>query len=191
MPLFRTAFLLIVACCLDRTACAGEHFVIDPLHTFNSFEYRHWGFSVERGRFDKSSGFIDIDLNNKSGHILIEIDASSVNTGSALFDKIMRSDSFFDSEQFKKIIFSSTKLVFDEERLSQIEGNLTIKNRSRPVVIDVTEFNCRFMFLYLKKACGANGQTKILRSDFNVDGYTPFVSDEVTLYFIVEGIKDE
>ena len=47
------------------------------------------------------------------------------------------------------------------------------------------------MLLYLKKACGANGYTRILRSDYKVDRYTPFVSDEVTLYFSVEGIKDE
>jgi polyisoprenoid-binding protein YceI len=75
--------------------------------------------------------------------------------------------------------------------LSQVEGNLTINDKSRPVVISITQFNCRFMLLYLKRACGANGYTKILRSDFAVDRFTPFVSDEVTLFFSVEGIKED
>jgi len=132
-----------------------------------------------------------LDEDNKSGSITIEIDASSVHTGSELFDNIMRSDSFFATQQFQKIIFNSTKLIFNDDKLSQVEGNLTIKDKTKPVVIDITQFNCRFMLLYLKRACGANGFTKILRSDFGVDRFIPFVSDEVTLYFSVEGIKEE
>jgi len=189
MPSALFKFLLLF-CCLNSAAFGADHYQIDPLHTFSSFEYQHWGISTQRGRFDKNSGFIDFDPENKSGSITIEIDAASISTGSELFDKIMRSDTFFDTDQFQKIIFNSTRLIFDEERLRQIEGTLTIKDITRPVTIEVTNFNCRFMFLYLKKACGANGYTNILRSDFKMDRYAPFVSDAVTLYFSVEGIKE-
>ncbi len=182
--------LIFCFCCAFGTlSYANEHYVIDPNHTFSSFEYQHWGLSAQRGRFDKSTGFIDIDTDNHSGRISIEIDTDSVSTGSDTFNSVLRSESFFDSQQFPKIVFSSTKLVFDDDRLSKVEGDLTIKDQTRAVVIDITQFNCRFMFLYLRRACGANGYTKILRSDFNVDRYTPFVSDEVTLFFSVEGIK--
>jgi len=191
MPSFRPFTLLILFCGLNLPGWATEHYVIDPAHTYSSFEYQHWGLSAQRGRFDKSTGFIDLDMEGKSGSVNIEIDASSVDTGSMLFDNIMRSSSFFDTQQFQKIVFNSTKLVFNEDKLTQIEGNLTIKDSTRPVVIEITRFSCRFMLLYLKKACGANGYTRILRSDYKVDRYTPFVSDEVTLYFSVEGIKDE
>lgn len=173
------------------SACASEHYIIDPQHTFNSFEYQHWGLSTQRGRFDQSAGYIDLDLDAKTGYINIAIDSNSVSTGSEMFNDIMRSPSFFDSKQFQKILFSSTKFIFENEQLSQIEGNLTIKETTLPVTVAVTKFNCRFMFLYLKKACGANGYTKILRSDFKMGSYAPFVSDEVTLYFSVEGIKGE
>ena len=171
-------------------ARAGEQFVVDPEHTYSSFEYQHWGLSAQRGRFDKNSGKIDIDLDNKTGKILLEIEADSVSTGSDLFDKVMRSSAFFNVDQFKKIVFNSTKFVFDNDQLSRIEGNLTIKDTTLPVVLEITQFNCRFMFLYMRKACGANGYTKILRSDYKMERYSPFVSDEVTLYFSVEGIKE-
>jgi len=187
--LFQTLFLLLT-CCLTVPTQASDHYQIDPLHTFSSFEYLHWGLSLQRGRFDKSTGSIDLDLDGKAGNISIEIDADSVSTGSELFNKVMRSDTFFDAGQFQKILFNSTKMIFEEDRLARIEGNLTIKDITRPVVIEVTHFNCRFMFLYLKSACGANGYTNILRSDFDMGRYTPFVSDEVTLYFSVEAIKD-
>jgi polyisoprenoid-binding protein YceI len=182
--------LVLGSALLNSLAHAQEHYVIDPEHTFSSFEYSHWGLSSQRGRFDRNSGYVDLDSDNKTGNILLEIDASSVSTGTELFDKVMRSGSFFDVEHFQKISFSSTKFIFDHDQLSQIEGNLTIKESTHPVTLEVTQFNCRFMFLYFKKTCGANGYTKILRSDYNMDRFVPFVSDEVTLYFSVEAIKD-
>jgi polyisoprenoid-binding protein YceI len=171
-------------------ACAGERYKIDAEHSFSSFEYSHWGLSLQRGRFDKNSGFVELDLPGKSGAIAITIDTDSVSTGSDVFNGVLRSDSFFDAARFPKISFNSSKLIFDQDKLSQIEGTLTIKDISKNVTIDVTHFACRFMFLYMKQACGANGNTKILRSDFKLASYAPFVSDEITLYFNVEGIKE-
>lgn len=171
-------------------ASAGERYQIDPEHTFNSFEYKHWGLSLQRGRFDKNTGFIELDIPARTGTINLEIDSNSVSTGSEVFNNVMRSDNFFDTQQYPKIVFNSTKLIFDEEKLTQIEGLLTIKDNTRPVTVDVTQFNCRFMILYFKHACGANGNTKILRSDFNMGRYAPFVSDEITLYFSIEGIRE-
>lgn len=172
------------------SAYAGERYKIDPEHTYSSFEYSHWGLSLQRGRFDKNSGFVELDLPAKSGLISIVIDSNSVSTGSDLFNSVLRSDNFFDAEQYPKILFNSSRLIFDQDKLSQIEGTLTIKDVSKNVTIDVTQFACRFMLLYMRQACGANGNTKILRSDFKMASYAPFVSDEITLYFNVEGIKE-
>lgn len=183
--------LIFLWCCLQNVAAqAADHYSIDPNHTYSSFEYQHWGLSTQRGRFDKNTGSIELDPDSNTGSVTIEIEADSINTGSDLFDKIMRSESFFDTQQFQKITFNSTKVVFEAGQMTQLEGTLTIKDAVRPVVIDITEFHCRFMPLYLKQACGANGYTKIKRSDYNMGRYAPFVSDEVTLYFSVEGIKD-
>lgn len=184
---------LVGALCLvlgPGVACASDHYVVDPSHTFSSFEYSHWGLSAQRGRFDRNSGFIDLDRDGQSGSIVLEIDAASVSTGTEMFDRIMRSSAFFDVEHFQKILFSSTRLVFEKDQLTQVEGNLTIKDTTRPVTLDISQFNCRFMVLYLKHTCGANGSTKILRSDYKMSRYAPFVSDEVTLYFSVEAIKE-
>ena len=171
-------------------ADAADHYVIDSTHTFSSFEYSHWGLSTQRGRFDRNSGYIDLDRDGQSGNILLEIDAASVSTGTEMFDRIMRSSAFFDVEHYQKILFTSTRFVYDQDQLTHVEGNLTIKDSTRPVTLDISQFNCRFMVLYLKHTCGANGSTKILRSDYKMSRYVPFVSDEVTLYFSVEAIKE-
>jgi polyisoprenoid-binding protein YceI len=182
--------LLVLLSSINLTAVAADKYQVDPEHTFSYFEYQHWGLSVQRGRFDKNSGSIEIDTANKTGSLQISIDADSINTGTETFNKILRSDSFFNAEKYPKISFQSNRMVFNDERLVQVEGDLTIKDITRKVTVDITQFECRFMILYLKRACGANGSTKILRSDYGVGRYVPFVSDEVTLSFSVEAIKD-
>lgn len=188
--------MLSLRCCLiflvwwALPAAAGERYIIDSDHTFSSFEYSHWGLSLQRGRFDRNTGFVELDLPARSGSISLSIDSKSVSTGSEMFNGIMRSDNFFDAELYPKITFNSTKFVFEQEKLTRIEGLLTIKDISKAVTVDVTQFSCRFMLLYVKQACGANGNTKILRSDYKMGRYLPFVSDEITLYFSVEGIRE-
>lgn len=176
--------------CVPLCAGATDHYTIDPLHTYSSFEYSHWGISTQRGRFDHNAGFIEFDPDSKTGKVLLEIEAGSISTGSDLFNSVMKSESFFDADHFQKIVFNSTRMIFDQDRLAQIEGTLTIKDITRPVTLEITQFSCRFILLYLRHACGANGYTKILRSDYRMDKYAPFVSDAVTLYFSVEGIRD-
>jgi polyisoprenoid-binding protein YceI len=188
MRLFSSLLIVLLWCA--SPASAGERYKIDSEHSYSSFEYSHWGLSLQRGRFDKNAGFVELDLPGKSGAIAITIETDSVSTGSEVFNGVLRSDSFFDVARFPIISFNSSKLIFDQDKLIQIEGTLTIKDVSKNVTIDVTHFACRFMFLYMRQACGANGNTKILRSDFKMGSYAPFVSDEITLYFNVEGIKE-
>lgn len=182
-------YLLLALCCSTATA-ATEHYQIDPEHTFSSFEYSHWGLSVQRNRFDTTSGFIDLDQTAGTGEVMIEIDARSVNTGTELFNKTLRGSEFFDAEKYPTIRFTSTHLVFDGENLKQIEGELTIKDLTRTVTLEITHFNCRFMLIYGKRTCGANGSVEILRSDYKLGRFVPFVSDAVTLHIVVEAIKE-
>ncbi|MFZ6816760.1 YceI family protein [Undibacterium sp. Ji22W] len=181
----------LVLLAISITTNAADRYVIDSKHTYSIFEYSHWGLSLQQGRFEKNAGFIDIDSDKRAGSVQLNIDATSVSTGNSLFDTALRSSSFFDVQIYPTINFLSSSLLFDENNnVVALEGDLTIKNITKKVKFTLTHFRCRFMPLYLKSACGANGNAKILRSDFDVGRYTPFVSDEVTLYFAVEAIKE-
>jgi len=169
---------------------AAERFKIDPEHSFAMFEYDHWGLSFQRGRFDTTSGFIELDMETKAGSIDIEIEAASISTGVGVFDRLLRSEDFFDAAKHPKTTFKSSRLAFEGEKLIRVEGKLTIKGITRPTTLEITHFHCRHMFVYGKYACGANGFAKILRSDFDMGRYAPFVSDTVTLFIIVEALKE-
>lgn len=170
-------------------ANSADIYDIDPRHTFSTFEYEHWGLSRQQGRFDATRGFIAYSAETGSGEIDIEIDVASVNAGNPSFNELLRSAEFFDAENHPTIVFKSTALRFDGERLSEVVGDLRIKGITHPVTLKISHFRCRFMPLYGARACGANASTSILRSDFDLGRYIPFVSDRVDLAIAVEAIR--
>ncbi|AIY41447.1 putative signal peptide protein [Collimonas arenae] len=186
--LLRSSLLLLAFG--SNASYAADRYLIDSEHTFSYFEYNHWGLSMQRSRFDLTTGSIELDRDSQSGNIEIDIDAASISTGSDNFNQIMRSSDFFDAANFPKISFKSSSLHFEGPQLTAVDGDLTIKGISHPVTLQISNFNCRFMLIYGKQTCGANGSASILRSDYKLGRYVPFVSDAVTLHISVEAIKE-
>ena len=182
---------LAVAASLSAAAfAASETYVIDNKHTLPRFEYNHLGFSTQISRFDKTSGTIIIDRVARTGSVDVTIDAKSVNTGIPLFNKHIQGEDFFDTAKYPTITFKSKNMKFDGDKLTGVEGELTIKGVTKPVMLTVTSFQCKPHPMLKKDACGANATTQIKRSEFNAGKFAPGVSDEVTLTIPVEAIKE-
>jgi polyisoprenoid-binding protein YceI len=167
---------------------APETYVIDGTHTLPRFEYNHMGFSNQLSRFDKTSGTIVLDRAAKTGSVDVVIDATSVDTGSPLFNEHIQGEDFFNTAKYPTITFKSTSLKFDGDKVASVDGALTIKGVTKPVTLTVTSFRCAPHPMMKKEACGANATTTIKRSDFNAGKYAPLVSDEVVLTIPVESI---
>lgn len=181
---------LTLAATLSSVAYAApETYVTDPLHTLPRFEYSHFGYSIQLSRFDKAAGTITLDRANKTGSVDVTIDAKSVNTGSALFNEHIQGADFFDTEKYPTITYKSNKLTFDGDKVVAVDGNLTIKGITKPVKLTVNSFLCMPHPMLKKDACGATATAKVLRSDFNMGKYAPYVGDEVTLTIPVESVK--
>lgn len=181
---------LTIAAALSSAAYAApETYVIDTNHTKPRFEYSHFGYSTQESKFDTTSGTITIDRAAKTGSVDVVIDAKSVNTGYPLFNGHIQGEDFFDTAKYPTITYKSSKMNFDGDKLVSVEGNLTIKGVTKPVTLTVTSMMCMPHPMAKKDACGANATTKVKRSDFNMDKYTPYVGDDVTLTIPVESIK--
>jgi polyisoprenoid-binding protein YceI len=183
------AFTLAAAFATSAFA-ASETYVIDGSHTLPRFEYSHFGYSTQLSRFDKTTGKIVIDRAAQTGSVEVTIDATSVNTGSTLFNGHIQGEDFFNTSAYPTITFKSSKLTFDKDALVAVDGDLTIKGITKPVTLTVTSFKCMPHPMRKKDACGANATTKIKRSDFNMGKYAPYVGDEVTLTLPVEAVKE-
>ena len=183
------AFTLAAAFATSAFA-APETYIIDGTHTLPRFEYSHFGFSTQSSRFDKTSGKIVLDRAAKTGSVDVTIATTSVNTGVEIFNKHIQGEDFFNTAAFPTITFKSSKLVFEQDALTSVEGELTIKGITKPVTLTVTTFKCMPHPMRKKDACGANATAQIKRSDFNMGKHVPYVSDEVTLTLPVEAVKE-
>ena len=188
----KQAIILAITASVGISAFAApETYVVDPLHTFPSFSYVHHGFSTQQSKFEKTSGKIIIDRAAKTGSLDIIIDAKSVNTGSELFNEHIKAENLFNVESFPTITFRSNNFRFDDDKVSSIVGELTVKGVTKMVTLVVTSFNCGPHALTKKSVCGANANAKIKRSEFNLSRSVPNVSDEVTLNIVVEAMKQD
>jgi len=168
------------------TFAAPQTYHSDPTHTFVFFEYNHLGFSIQRSRFDKVNATVVFDAVAKTGSVDVAIDPKSVNTGSDKFNAHLQSDDFFDVSKFPGASFKSTKVTFQGDAPSQIEGNLTIKGITKPVTLKVTNFKVQPHPMTKKESIGANAVTTIKRSDFGLGKNVPYVGDETTLNIALE-----
>ncbi len=168
---------------------APEVFTIDNSHTYPRFSYNHMGFSTQLSRFNKTSGKIVFDKEAKTGSVDIVIDMKSVDTGFALFDEHIQAADFFDTARYPTATFKSTRVNFNGDKPSTIEGNLTIKGITKPAVLTVTSFQAVPHPMLKKDAIGANAYTIVKRSDFNMGKNVPAVSDEVRIDIALEAVK--
>ena len=178
-------FLLALLSIFALPAMALEY-AIDPAHTYASFEVDHLGFSTQRGQFRHSTGTLEFDREARSGSIDITIDASSLDTGLALRDDVLRGEHWFNVAAFPVIMFRSERLVFDQERLVAVDGRLIMLGEIRPIRLEITRFKCGLNLASRKQSCGADAQGVLLRSDFGMQNSIPFIGDQVRLFIQVE-----
>jgi polyisoprenoid-binding protein YceI len=182
--------LILAAVAAAPALAAPESYALDAGHTFPRFSYSHFGYSTQLSRFNKTTGKIVFDKAAKTGSVDITIDTKSVDTGFPLFNEHIQSADFLDTAQFPTATFKSTKVVFDGDKPTAIEGNLTLKGVTRPVTLTVTSFQAMPHPILKKDAIGANANVTVKRSDFNAGKYAPNVSDEVRIDIAVEAIKE-
>lgn len=186
----KTILGLIVCTTLSLPVVAADSYTIDPRHTFPGFEISHLGFSIQRGRFNRTSGKVILAPESGSGSIQITIDTASISTGLADLEKHLRSDDFLDAERYPLITFTSDKLSFNKDQLVAVDGKLSLHGITKPVHLTVDHFYCGMNAIAMKNICGANATATIKRSDFGIDKYAPALADEVKIVLQVEATKD-
>ena len=184
------ATITLAAALAAPAVAAPETYVLDSAHSFPRFSYNHFGYSTQVSRFNKTTGKIIYDKEAKTASVDIVIDTTSVDSGFPVFNEHLRSEDFFDTAKYPTATFKSTKVIFEGDKPSAIEGNLTIKGITKPVTLTVTSFHAMPHPMKKKDAIGANAFTTVKRSDFNAGKYAPNVGDEIRIDLGVEAIKE-
>lgn len=170
-------------------------YTIDPAHSSIGFTVRHAMVTNVRGSFGEHEGTLVLDgsaPSNSSASIDVKI--ASVDTGIADRDGHLVSGDFFDAETFPLMTFRSTQAEQLGGDTYRVTGDLTIKDVTRPLSIDL-EFNGSATDVYGNERVGFEGSTDILRSDWGLTWNAALetggvmVSDKVKLNFDISAIK--
>lgn len=165
-------------------------YAVDPTHTFATFEIDHFGASTNRARFDKKSGSVQLDKAGKSGKVELTIETSSINSGTAAFDKHLQSKDFFNVAEFPTAKFVGDKFVFNGDKVSEVSGSLTLLGKTHPVTLKASKFNCYMNPMLKVEVCGGDFETTIVRSTYGMNWGLNFgFSDNVRLVVQVEAVK--
>ena len=118
---------------------AADAYKVDPTHAWAVYQVANRPGSNEMGNFEKVSGDIVLDKADVTkSSVKIEIATTSLHTGLAQRDKDLSSPDFFNSGEFPKMTFVSTKVEKTGDNAAKVTGDFTLLGVTKPVTLDVS-----------------------------------------------------
>ena len=180
----------LAALSMGTAQAQSATYVLDPTHTFVTFEIGHFGTSTNRGRFDKKEGTVQFDRAGKTGKVALTIDATSISTGTPPFDKHLQSADLFNAAKFPTIQFSADQFRFNGDKVSEVAGKLTLLGQTHPVTLKANTFNCYQSPMLKREVCGGDFEATIDRTQWGVNYGIPYgFPKEVRLVMQIEAVK--
>jgi polyisoprenoid-binding protein YceI len=151
-------------------------------------QWNHFGFSRPVANFGQAEGTLVYDQDNvAASSVDVTLPMSGLDALVPDLTEHLRSADFFDAAKWPNASFKSTKVEKVGETKLKVTGNLTIRDVTRPVVLDVT---------LNKSGAGRGGEPKIgfdatatiKRSEFGVAKFIPNVADEVDIRITTEAL---
>ena len=178
---------LAVASVATFTMAKPVAYQIDPTHTATVFSWSHFGFSTPSANFSDIQGTINVDnAKPANSSVNVTIPLSSLNTNVKALDEHLKTADFFDAAKYPNITFKSTKVQALGKNKYKITGNLTVKDVTKPVILDAVLNKQGVHPMTKAESIGFNATTSFDRSAFGVGAYVPNVGDKITVNITTE-----
>ncbi len=139
----------------------------DKAHSGVKFTVTHLVVSEVEGSFKLFDGSMETTKTDFSdAKINFTVDVNSVNTDNDMRDKHLKSDEFFGAEKYPQMKFVSTAFKPAGGSKYKLEGNLTIRDVTKPVIFDVNYGGTANAMGKTKS--GFKAKTTINRFDYNL-----------------------
>jgi len=163
----------------------------DPSHSSITFSVGYLGISKVTGNFGTYNGTVSSENTDFSNAKFdFTVDVSSINTGIEARDNHLKSPDFFDVAQFPSMSFTTTSLKKGKKNTYNLEGVMTIKGVSKTMSFDVN-YGGNATDNYGNERTGFTILGRINRSDFQINGGTGVVGEEVTFTLDFNFIKSK
>jgi polyisoprenoid-binding protein YceI len=172
-------------------AWASDYYKIDPLHTNLVWSASHFEFSRPSGKFTDIEGFVIIDEKKpQKSSVEVIIKTNSISTGFTKLDNHLKSPDFLDVEKFPIATFKSTAIRPIGPGNASVIGNLTIKDISKPITLNVKINKIDKNPLSQKKTVGMTISGSFKRSLYGIKYGIPGISDLVEINIESEAIYE-
>lgn len=136
LSLLPLAFASMIAPSTPAPAIEPRTFSIDPAHSNVGFKAKHLGILNVNGRFADYDATIKVDPSNLSTlETTATVRIASIDTGVERRDNHLKSADFFDADNHPTMTFVSTGVSNVNGNTFDLNGNLTIRGTTKPVVL--------------------------------------------------------
>jgi polyisoprenoid-binding protein YceI len=181
---------LLAALAASPALAAPEAYVLDASHSQILFSYNHLGYSTTWGMFSGFDGQISFDAENPAASsVSVAFPVTTMLTGwEERFAHFMSPD-FFAGAADQTVSFTSTGIEVTGDTTARITGDLTLNNVTKSVVLDAVLNQKGDHPMAGKPWLGFDASTTLVRSEFNLGMFAPFVGDEVKVQISIEAMK--
>lgn len=135
-----TILTLVAMLIMMPAAVFSQGFSVDKSHSSIGFKVTHMMVSKVAGSFDEFEVDIAFDEDNPLNTVInTTIQTNSIDTDHEKRDGHLRSGDFFGSEEFPVMKFTSKNITKTGVNRFAVEGDLTIRDQTREVLLDVTQ----------------------------------------------------
>jgi polyisoprenoid-binding protein YceI len=147
---------------------AQTTWVSDSMHSEIGFKVKHLMIASVKGRFESFEASATTEGDDFSNaQVSFSADVSSIKTGVADRDGHLTAPDFFDAATFPKISFKSTSMTSKGDDEYELQGDLTIRDVTKPVKLDV-EFGGIMKDAYGQTKAGFTLEGKVNRKEFGL-----------------------
>jgi polyisoprenoid-binding protein YceI len=147
---------------------SNTSYTFDLTHSAVGFSVRHLMISKVKGYFRKWGGTLELDLADLSkSKVDVTIEAASIDTQQEQRDAHLKSADFFEAEKFPSLTFKSTAVKIVDDATLEVTGDLTIRDVTRSVVLEVENLG-QVADSYFGTRAGFSAKTHISRKDFGL-----------------------
>lgn len=174
--------------CLAAGAVQAETYQIDPVHSSVQFTIRHL-VSRTTGTFTGFAGTIVYDpKEGAKSSVQAVVKTASVSTQNDTRDSHLRGADFLDAEKYPEIVFKSTKVETQGDRLL-VTGELNMHGVSRTVQLPVEVLGLGTNPRNSAPVAGFAAELVLKRSDFGVNSWADqagVLGDDVKITLAIE-----
>jgi polyisoprenoid-binding protein YceI len=170
---------------------AAGGYGIDSTHSTVLFRIKHLNTSWSFGRFDNVSGTFSLLPDNLDHSVLnVSIDVGSLDTNEKKRDAFLKTDAFFDAEQYPDATFVSRAIRKSGDTKYTAEGSLSMHGVKKPLTLELEETGTIDTDKTGFRA-GFYGQFTIKRSDFGMTNMMDVLGDEVQITVSIEAVQTD